>query len=161
LVVKNPAFAIFRRAASFGKWADQEKLPPRSKHAATRGGWAVARTEPTLLAVFDREDYERLCDTRELEGWIDRFWKLMTVKEPESKEDLREVFAQYDSDGGGSLCRAELVQVLDSLGKPHHPAAMDALMSELDADGAHARASCACLPACRPACSERIRPCGL
>ena len=53
--------------------------------------------------------------------WVQRFWKLMTTKEPGNDRELREdLFDKLDTDGSGELDRNEIYKLLDSLGINFH-----------------------------------------
>ena len=128
-VSENNGKFLLSNGNTFGTWTAESD---RRSHRA------VATSDTLILAALDRKDFTRLCDVSEIQIWIGRFWKLMTTYEPTNDSDLRQLFDDLDKDGGGSLCRAEIRQLLDSLGKRLSTEQMDTLMSALDTDGSGA-----------------------
>lgn len=49
--------------------------------------------------------------------------------------EFREIFNLVDKDGGGSISKAELSELLDTLGIEATPEEVDAMVNEIDADG--------------------------
>jgi calmodulin len=53
----------------------------------------------------------------------------------EEINEFREIFNLVDKDGGGSISKAELSDLLDTLGIEATPEEVDAMVAEIDADG--------------------------
>lgn len=57
-----------------------------------------------------------------------------TLTEAEVQE-FREIFSLVDKDGGGSISKTELGELLDTLGVKASPEELDAMLREVDTDG--------------------------
>mmetsp|Transcript_25575 Transcript_25575/g.42680 ORF Transcript_25575/g.42680 Transcript_25575/m.42680 type:complete len:151 (+) Transcript_25575:52-504(+) len=54
---------------------------------------------------------------------------------PEEISEFREIFNLVDKDGGGSITKVELADLMDTLGIDASPDEIDAMISEIDQDG--------------------------
>jgi calmodulin len=57
------------------------------------------------------------------------------ISENDPDKELRDAFAVFDTDGGGSICRKELKRLMKKLGQTLSDAELDAMMDEVDTDG--------------------------
>ncbi len=54
---------------------------------------------------------------------------------PEEINEFREIFNLVDKDGGGSITKVELSELMDTLGIDASPEEIDLMISEIDQDG--------------------------
>lgn len=50
-------------------------------------------------------------------------------------QEFREIFSLVDKDGGGSISKSELGELLETLGVKASPEELDAMLREVDTDG--------------------------
>jgi Ca2+-binding EF-hand superfamily protein len=96
---------------------------------------ATVTSDTCLVASLEKSDFLRLCQLDEIQIWVQRFWKLMTMKEPANDDELRiGVFDVIDEDHSGKVDRLELFHMLDSLGQRPSEEQLNKLMAALDLD---------------------------
>lgn len=76
----------------------------------------------------------------------------------EEVEVLREVFAKFDADGGGSIDEEELGVAMKALGAPVSATELSALVKEIDEDGNGEIDFDECVLTPRRRCTSRRRP---
>jgi calmodulin len=59
----------------------------------------------------------------------------METLSPEEIAEFREIFNLVDRDGGGSITKLELGELMDTLGIDASPEEIDAMIAEIDQDG--------------------------